>query len=83
MCAERVAIGGAVSAGAGRPVAIAVVTENAGSPCGACRQVLIEINPSMQVIIAAAHGETYRTTTAAALLPDYFVLQPAAAPAQE
>ena len=43
-CAERVAIGAAVAAGASGFVAVAVVadTEVPISPCGACRQVLAE-----------------------------------------
>ncbi len=76
MCAERVALGAAIAAGCGRPTAIAVVTADGGSPCGACRQVLVEFNPEMRVIIAAEQGaaETCRITTAAELLPDYFKL---------
>lgn len=84
MCAERVALGAAVAGGCIRPAAIAIVTANAGSPCGACRQVMVELNPQMQVIIAAeAAGdgsgagavESYRVTTSAELLPDYFRLE--------
>jgi cytidine deaminase len=43
-CAERVAIGAAVSAGVRRFLAVAVVADTAVpiSPCGACRQVLAE-----------------------------------------
>jgi cytidine deaminase len=37
MCAERSAVFKAVSRGERKIVAIAVVTENGGSPCGACR----------------------------------------------
>lgn len=74
MCAERVAIGAAVSGGCETPRAIAVVTSDGGSPCGACRQVLVEMNPAMIVVIAAHNSEEYRVTTAAELLPDYFRL---------
>ena len=42
LCAERVAIFKAVSEGERELVALAVVTSNAGSPCGACRQVFSE-----------------------------------------
>ena len=44
ICAERVALGAAVAAGARDLVAVAVVAETAVpiSPCGACRQVLAE-----------------------------------------
>jgi cytidine deaminase len=43
-CAERVAIGAAVAAGARDLLAVAVVADTAVpiSPCGACRQVLAE-----------------------------------------
>jgi cytidine deaminase len=42
ICAERVAIARAVSEGVRRIVAVAVVTRDGGTPCGACRQVLAE-----------------------------------------
>ncbi|MCS6949892.1 MAG: cytidine deaminase [bacterium] len=42
VCAERVALFRAVSEGARRIVAVAVVTRDGGTPCGACRQVLAE-----------------------------------------
>jgi cytidine deaminase len=43
-CAERVAIGSAIAAGARQFLAIAVVADTRVpiSPCGACRQVLVE-----------------------------------------
>ncbi|MEZ4613527.1 MAG: hypothetical protein R2838_25360 [Caldilineaceae bacterium] len=40
ICAERVALTAAVAGGRGPFVAIAVATENGGSPCGTCRQVM-------------------------------------------
>jgi len=44
ICAERVAIGSAVAAGATKFVGVAVVADTAVpiSPCGACRQVMSE-----------------------------------------
>lgn len=44
MCAERVAIGAAIAAGANQFEAVAVVADTGVpiSPCGACRQVLAE-----------------------------------------
>lgn len=42
VCAERVAVWRAVSEGARRIGALAVVTRDGGTPCGACRQVLAE-----------------------------------------
>lgn len=53
MCAERVAIGAAVAAGARNFRMIAVVADTAVpiSPCGACRQVMAEFGVS-RVILA-------------------------------
>jgi cytidine deaminase len=53
LCAERVAIGKAVSEGAQRFVAVAIVAERVApcSPCGACRQVLAEFGPELVVIL--------------------------------
>src|SRR5688500_4090101 len=42
MCAERIAVGKAVSEGERKLQAVAVATRDGGSPCGACRQVLAE-----------------------------------------
>lgn len=71
MCAERTAIFKAVSDGETEFEAMAVITRNGGSPCGACRQVLREFAPELPVYIADADGN-YRATTVAALLPDSF-----------
>lgn len=80
LCAERVAVGAAVAGGCNKPEAIAIVTTDGGSPCGACRQVLVEFNPDMKVILAAVPGDgnqdICRVTTAAELLPDFFTLKP-------
>lgn len=71
ICAERVALTAAIAQGKQNLVAIAVATENGGSPCGTCRQVMAELGPQMTVYIANTAGE-YRITTAAELLPDWF-----------
>ena len=71
MCAERTAIFKAVSEGEREFEAIAVVTENGVSPCGSCRQVMMEFAPDMAVIIADTQGRA-RFTTARDLLPDGF-----------
>lgn len=73
MCAERTAMFKAVSEGEREFEAIAVVTENGGSPCGACRQVMMEFAPGMTVIIADTQGQA-RVTTVRDLLPDEFIL---------
>ena len=70
-CAERTAVVKAVSEGEREFVALAVVTENGGSPCGSCRQTLREFGADILVLIADATGN-YRETTIAELLPDSF-----------
>ena len=71
VCAERNAIFHAVAEGVRQFSAVAVVTENAVTPCGACRQVLAEFNPEMIVIVADLAGvrRVYRLSE---LLPDAF-----------
>ena len=71
ICAERPAVFKMVSEGARRIVAVAVCTENGGSPCGACRQVLSEFADDVPVWLSDAHGNV-RQTTLHALLPDHF-----------
>jgi cytidine deaminase len=73
ICAERVAVGSAVAAGHKEIIAVAVATSGGHSPCGACRQVLSEFGPAMEVILIDADDPTQtRTTTLAALLPEQF-----------
>ncbi|MAT97807.1 MAG: cytidine deaminase [Anaerolineaceae bacterium] len=71
MCAERTAVFKAVSQGQQKFLAVAVVTDNAGSPCGACRQVLTEFAGDVPVYLVDAGGNG-RDTTLYALLPDHF-----------
>lgn len=72
MCAERVAIFKAVSEGQRQFLAIAVVTDNGGSPCGSCRQVLAEFSLETVVLVADAAGHLLQETTVAGLLPGAF-----------
>src|SRR5512135_2926759 len=69
MCAERVAVFKAVSEGEREFLAIAVVTSNGGTPCGACRQVLAEFGLGTRVLIADEHGKLVQETSVAELLP--------------
>ena len=71
ICAERGAIMAAVAQGQRDFQAIAVVTGNGGSPCGACRQFIAEFGGEIVVIISDAAGQ-FRMMTAAELLPDSF-----------
>ncbi|MCS7283851.1 MAG: cytidine deaminase [Anaerolineae bacterium] len=71
LCAERAAVAKAISEGEREFLAIAVVTENGGTPCGACRQVLREFGEEMVVFIADTHGNSRRFTVRE-LLPESF-----------
>ncbi len=71
MCAERTAIFKAVSEGEREFETIVVVTENGASPCGSCRQVMMEFAPDMTVVIADTQGRTC-VTTVRDLLPNGF-----------
>ena len=64
MCAERVAIGAAVAAGKRdfRCIAVAADTSEPVSPCGACRQVMAEFNPSLRIILSTLGGKTWEFT---------------------
>lgn len=73
LCAERVAIFKAVSEGERKLVALAVVTSNAGSPCGACRQVFSEFaDDDAVILLAAARGKRRKNFTMKQILPDRF-----------
>jgi cytidine deaminase len=72
MCAERVAIFKAVSEGEREFLAIAVVTSNAGTPCGACRQVLAEFGLDTLVLIADTQGKVMQEARLSELLPGAF-----------
>ncbi len=72
MCAERAAVFGAVSAGERDIRAVAVVTDNAGAPCGSCRQVLSEFGPEATVILADPAGKVRLETDLKNLLPHAF-----------
>jgi cytidine deaminase len=72
ICAEHVAIVKAVSEGEKKFIAIAVATDNAGTPCGTCRQVLSEFGGDIQVLIINGEGVVELETTVAELFPRAF-----------
>lgn len=76
ICAERTAVVKAVSEGVKDFKAIAVVTDSLEpeSPCGACRQVLAEFAPDLQVIMASPSGKVKKMSLAE-LLPLTFTAQ--------
>jgi cytidine deaminase len=76
VCAERNAIAAAVGSGARTLTAVAVCTDASppSSPCGGCRQVLLEFaaDPEAVTIVSVnPHGER-RQWTLAQLIPDGF-----------
>jgi cytidine deaminase len=72
MCAERVAMFKAVSEGEKDFEVITVVTDNGGSPCGGCRQVMAEFGLDTIVILADGQGHIVEETTVKNLLPGAF-----------
>ena len=72
-CAERVAMGAAISRGLLVFFALAVVTEatEPTPPCGVCRQVLIEFAPELPVLCATTSGAEARWSVSE-LLPHAF-----------
>lgn len=72
ICAERTAVFKAVSEGETDFEIIAVVTDNGGSPCGSCRQVLAEFGLNTIVVIADGNGKIVKETTVGGLLPEAF-----------
>ena len=73
MCAERTAVFKAVSEGEKDFVAVAVVTPNEGTPCGACRQVMLELGGAALPVILGNLAGAVASTDAATLLPGAFV----------
>ncbi len=74
LCAERVAVVKAVSAGWKDFSAIAIYVEDDElfPPCGACRQVLAEFNPELPVLYANRNESVL--TDLGVLLPQAFSL---------
>jgi cytidine deaminase len=73
MCAERIAIFKAVSEGERVFDAIVVVTDNGGSPCGGCRQVMAEFGLDAIVLLADGQGQLLHEMTVKELLPEAFL----------
>jgi cytidine deaminase len=71
VCAEEAAVAAAIAAGERDFTAIAVVADakEPAMPCGACRQVLAEFNPDIEVMTATADGRKGGTFLLSDLLP--------------
>ncbi len=74
VCAERVAVFKAIAAGEREIAAVAVISEPGATPCGACRQVLVEFSPrpeQVRIIVVNGQGDE-RCYTLGQLLPASF-----------
>lgn len=75
ICAERVAITKAISAGKKEFRLIVVAASRRASPCGSCRQFMSEFNSEMTVLSVDANDPSkFKRWTVAELLPDRFEL---------
>ncbi|MDP9750516.1 cytidine deaminase [Thermoanaerobacter pentosaceus] len=73
-CAERTALFSAYANGERKLKAIAVVAETEGpvSPCGACRQVMMELGGEDMVVVLSNMKGDYAVVTVKDLLPGAF-----------
>lgn len=72
ICAERTAIFKAISEGECDFDTVVIATKNGGSPCGACRQVMIEFAPEMTVITTDELGNISMLASVNEILPGAF-----------
>ena len=74
-CAERVAVGKAVSDGNRKFQVLAVVAPSSNlSPCGACRQVLAEFGEMIVICVDSRNLRKQRVYMLSELLPNAFKL---------
>jgi cytidine deaminase len=67
-CAERVALGNAISMGHRKFKSMAIVSKNGVSPCGACRQVIWDLCGNIPIVLVDEHGNK-KTIQSSELLP--------------
>ncbi len=73
LCAERVALASAVTAGQRRVSVLAVATPGGHAPCGGCRQFAAEFSDEMRVLLVdSQRPESVTDVTLAELLPMSF-----------
>tara|TARA_Y100001968_G_scaffold147879_1_gene135288 strand:+ start:496 stop:873 length:378 start_codon:yes stop_codon:yes gene_type:complete len=71
LCAERVAIFSALSQGYDNFIAMAVATVDGGTPCGSCRQIIVEFAGDIPILVADSK-QNYFETNSLELLPKPF-----------
>jgi cytidine deaminase len=77
ICAERSAVVTAVSAGQRQFQLLAIATKGGGSPCGACRQVLVEFAPNLPILLVDVDDSAKTVeVNLRDLLPRAFTLTP-------
>ncbi|MEK7439749.1 MAG: cytidine deaminase [Chloroflexota bacterium] len=72
ICAERTALVKAISEGERQFETLVVATENGGSPCGSCRQMLAEFGLDLTILIVNGEGKILQETSLKELLPQAF-----------
>ena len=73
LCAEAGALASAVASGARQFTHVAVVTRDAGMPCGNCRQLMMELAPDAVLLVASVdQSKDARSYAVADLLPEAF-----------
>jgi len=70
VCAERNAMASLIASGNRIPVSIAIVAKDGVlcPPCGACRQVLMEFNPNLEIILESGN-ENFEVFKLSDILP--------------
>lgn len=69
-CAERVALFSALAKGKKKIIALALATPDGQTPCGTCRQVLLDMCGSIPILIAK--NGSYETHELGDLLPNAY-----------
>jgi cytidine deaminase len=73
ICAERAAICSAVAGGEKQFTAMAIATPGGHTPCGACRQVIVEFAPELPILLIDANNPVkVHETDMKTLLPGRF-----------
>ena len=73
ICAERNAMASLIASGNRLPISIAIVAKDGElcPPCGACRQVLMEFNPDLEIILESGE-KNYTSFKLSEILPQSF-----------